>query len=145
MGLIIGLGAAQASTATIVSGLLIIGLADNMTDSLSIHMYQEAERLEERSAFRATTSNFVARILTVLGFVAIVLLLPQRASGVLALAWGCLLLAAIRHAVARARGASPLRETTKHLGVAALVIIASRLIGEWILAYVHSRRSKTLP
>ena len=50
MGLIIGLGAAGAGKATIVSGLLIVGFADNMTDSLSIHMYQEAEKLEERTA-----------------------------------------------------------------------------------------------
>ena len=41
--------------ATIVSGLLIVGFADNMTDSLSIHMYQEAEKLEERAAFRVTS------------------------------------------------------------------------------------------
>jgi len=35
MGLIIGLGAARAEMATIVSGLLIVGFADNMTDSLT--------------------------------------------------------------------------------------------------------------
>jgi VIT1/CCC1 family predicted Fe2+/Mn2+ transporter len=137
MGLIIGLGAARASTATIVSGLLIIGLADNMTDSLSIHMYQEAERLEERAAFRATMSNFLTRVLSALSFVGIALLLPHMYSGIVALSWGCLLLAMISYSVARARGASPWRETAKHLGVASLVIVASRLIGEWIVAHVN--------
>jgi len=137
MGLVIGLGAARASTATIVSGLLIVGLADNMTDSLSIHMYQEAERLDQRAAFKATTSNFVTRILTALSFVVVVLLLPRAYGGIVALSWGCLLLALISFAVAQARGASPLRETAKHLTVGALVIAASRLIGGWIAAYVH--------
>ncbi len=100
-------------------------------------MYQEAERLEEGPAFRATTSNFLACILIVLSFVAMVLLLPQRQGGLLALSWGCLLLAAISYAVARAPGVSPLWETAKHLGVASVVIVASRLIGVWILAYIH--------
>jgi len=137
MGLIIGLGAARASTATIVSGLLIVGLADNMTDSLSIHMYQEAERLEERAAFSATTSNFLARALIALSFVGMVLLLPHTYTGIAAFSWGCLLLAMISYTVARARGASPRRETVKHLGIACLVIVVSRLIGQWIVAHVN--------
>lgn len=136
MGLIIGLGAARASAATIVSGLLIVGLADNITDSLSIHVYQEAERLEQRAAFRATMSNFIVRVLIALSFVGVVLLLPNRYGGIVALCWGCLLLAVISYSVARVRGASPWRETGKHLGVASLVIVASRVIGAWIEAHV---------
>ena len=45
MGLIIGFGAAGISKPTIVAGLLIVGLADNLTDSLSIHIYQESEMI----------------------------------------------------------------------------------------------------
>jgi hypothetical protein len=47
---------------TIIAGLLIVGLADNVTDSLSIHIYQESERLEQHAAFRATISNFATRL-----------------------------------------------------------------------------------
>ena len=54
MGLIIGLDAATATKATILSGLLIVAIADNLTDSLSVHIYQESERLEPRAAFHAT-------------------------------------------------------------------------------------------
>ena len=38
MGLIIGLESATATTATIVSGLLIVAVTDNISDSLSIHI-----------------------------------------------------------------------------------------------------------
>jgi VIT1/CCC1 family predicted Fe2+/Mn2+ transporter len=137
MGLIIGLGTAATQTATIVSGLLIIAVADNITDSLSIHVYQEAERLEARSAFRATLTNFVARLLVALTFVIIVLVLPGPYAGIFALAWGFLLLAGLSYIVARARDVRPLPEVGKHLGVAILVIAASRLIGAWILQYVR--------
>src|ERR1017187_5090628 len=37
IGLIIGLDAATATKATILSGLLIVAIADNLTDSLSVH------------------------------------------------------------------------------------------------------------
>ena len=137
MGLIIGLGSATTGTATIVSGLLIVAVADNITDSLSIHVYQEAEKLEARSAFRATLTNFVARLLVALTFTIIVLALPGPYAGIVALAWGFFLLAGLSYVVARARAVRPLPEIGKHLGVAILVIAASRLIGSWILQYVQ--------
>ena len=136
MGLIVGLRAAGGGAATIVSALLIAGFADNMTDSLSIHMYQESERLEESTAFRTTLTNFAVRILAALSFVAIVLALPPASAGIAALLWGCLLLTAVSYALARERGVGPLLEVAKHLGVAFLVIAASRLIGVGIARYV---------
>jgi VIT1/CCC1 family predicted Fe2+/Mn2+ transporter len=137
MGLIIGLGSATTGTATIVSGLLIVAVADNITDSLSIHVYQEAEKLEARPAFRATLTNFVARLLVALTFAIIVLVLPGPYAGIVALAWGFFLLAGLSYVVARARDVRPMPEVGKHLGVAILVIAASRLVGSWILQYVR--------
>ena len=61
MALIFGLDAATATKSTIVSGLLIVALADNLTDALSMHVYEESHgRLLPREAFFATFSNFVA-------------------------------------------------------------------------------------
>ena len=73
VGLIIGFGAAGISKPTIVAGLLIIGFTDNLTDSLSIHIYQESEKLEEHSALRSTLGNFVTRLVISLSFVILVL------------------------------------------------------------------------
>jgi vacuolar iron transporter family protein len=137
MGVIIGLGAATAQTATIVSSLLIFAVADNISDSLSIHIYQEAEKLDERSAFRATLTNFVARLLIALSFVMIVVLLAYPYAGIVALVWGFLLLTGLSYALAKVRGVSPMPEIGKHLGVAVLVIAASRAIGSWIFLHVH--------
>jgi hypothetical protein len=76
LGLIIGLDAASASRATIVGGLLIVAIADNLTDSLSIHMYQESERLDTRKAFRATLINFATRLSLSLSFVLLMISFP---------------------------------------------------------------------
>ena len=137
MGLIIGLGSATVSPATIVGGLLIVAVADNITDSLSVHMYQEAEQLEARAAFRATLMNFVARLLITLTFAIVVLVLPNPYDAVIiALGWGLLLLAGLSYILARARDVRALPEVGKHLGVAMLVIAASRVVGLYILRYV---------
>ena len=100
-------------------------------------MYQEAEKLAERTAFKATLSNFVVRVLVALSFMAIVLALQSAYARIAALIWGCLLLAAISYSLAKERGVSPFSEVAKHLGVAFLVIAASRIIGSWISRYIH--------
>jgi len=76
MGLIIGLDAATATKAAVIGSLLIIGVADNLTDSLSVHIYQEAEHLAERRAFGTTIANYLARLTVTLSFVLLFLLLP---------------------------------------------------------------------
>ena len=69
MALITGLNAAGTGKATLITALLIIALAGNITDSLSIPIYQKSERLEEREAFIGTLSSFTARLLGSLSFV----------------------------------------------------------------------------
>jgi hypothetical protein len=137
MGLIVGLGAAAAAKAIILSGLLIVALADNLTGSLSLHVYQEAERLNGRAAFQATLTNFGARVLVALTFVVIVLVLPAPYAGTVALGWGVLLLATLSYLVAGAREVHPWPVVGKHLGIVALVIGVSRVIGAWIAQHVQ--------
>lgn len=130
MALIIGFDAAAVSRATIVSGLLVVALADNLSDSLSIHIYQEAERLERRRAFRATVRNFLARLLISLTFVAMVVLLPPRLMTYVAAGWSFTLLVTLTVVLARDRGANVMSEVWKHLVAAVGVFAVSRVVGE---------------
>ena len=132
MGLILGLDAATSSQRTIVSSLLIVALADNLTDSLSVHVYQEAERLESHQAFMATAANFVTRLLASLSFVALVIVTPRVLLIMVAGLWGFLLLTLLTYRLARARGANVGQEIMRHFAVAATVLLINRLLGTWI-------------
>jgi succinate dehydrogenase/fumarate reductase cytochrome b subunit len=132
MGLILGLDAAASSRQSITGVLLIVALADNLSDSLSVHVYQEAEQLESREAFRSTLANFVTRLLVALSFVVLVIALPRHALVAVTLAWGFFLLALLTFRIARARGARVGKEIAKHVVIAAIVIVTSRWLGTWI-------------
>ncbi len=130
LALMVGLDAATATKSTIVSGLLIVALADNLTDALSMHIYQESERrLQAQDAFRATLGNFVTRLLLALTFVLLVWLLPLGSAIVLSAAWGLLLLLALTWALARERRVSFVSEAFKHVAAALAVILVSRGVG----------------
>jgi len=133
MALIVGLDAATATTATVVGSILIAGLADNLTDSLSVHMYQESERLPEREAFRTTLVNFAVRLAVSLSFALLFVLLPRTAAVRASLIWGFVLLSVLSYVVARRRSVPPFAEIWKHGLVATVVIAVSKGIGSWIL------------
>ncbi len=137
MGIIVGFDAAMPR-GTVITSLLIIALADNISDSLSIHVYQESEKLGGKAAFRATLTNFGARLLVALSFVGLVALIPPRWSVLVSLTWGLLLLSALTFSVARARGLKPAPEILKHVAVAVLVIAVSRAAAAAISAWVPS-------
>jgi VIT1/CCC1 family predicted Fe2+/Mn2+ transporter len=132
MALIVGLDAVDASKKTMISALLIAALADNLTDSLSIHIYQESEHMAQREALRGTLSNFAARLGLGLSFAGLVALLPLPLAPAAALGWGMVLLAVLSWVLARERRVSPVPEVARHVVVAALVIFVSRVIGNWI-------------
>ncbi|HET8569597.1 MAG TPA: hypothetical protein VFM93_11510 [Candidatus Limnocylindria bacterium] len=135
MALIFGLDAATATKSTIVGGRLIVALADNLTDALSMHIYQESERrLEQREAFVATWSHFVTRLLLALTFVLLVVLFPIASAAVASAVWGLSLLVALTWALARERKVSFAVELGKHCALALAVILASRGIGAFITA-----------
>jgi len=137
VALIVGFGSADVPKSVIVSSLLIVGLADNRTDTLSIHVFQESELLEQGAAFRATIGNFLARACISATFVSLMVLLSGSLAVLSCLAWGSILLVGLTYFVARNRGASVTSELIKHIGLAAVVIVASSLIGNWIGIFIH--------
>jgi len=132
MALIGGLSAADATKPVIVSALLIAALADNLTDTLSIHVFQESEQLDQKAAFSGTITNFITRLLLCISFAALVGLFPPVHVAKAATAWGMLVLATLTYLVARERKTKPWLEVVKHLSIASAVIIVSGAIGHWI-------------
>jgi VIT1/CCC1 family predicted Fe2+/Mn2+ transporter len=135
--LVSGLSAAGATRPIIVSALLIAALADNLIDALSIHVFQESERLEQKDALTGTITNFAARLLLCASFVVLVVFLPLALAATAAIVWGVVLLASLTYLVARERNVQPLPEVIKHLLVAAAAIIASNGIGHGIGAVLR--------
>jgi vacuolar iron transporter family protein len=136
MGLVVAFDAGTTSRATLISGLLVIAIADNLADSLAIHVYQESENLDSRRAFRSTLANYVTRLVVAGSFVTLALVMPARSLVPVVLAWGMALLCTLTYFVARARGVAPGLEVLKHLAVAIVVIVVSRGLGAWIVARV---------
>ncbi len=130
--LISGLSAAGATRPVVVSALLIAAIADNLTDALSIHIFQESEHLAKREALAGTVTNFLARLLLCSSFIPLVWIFPPSYVQTAGVVWGMSLLSVLTYFVARERRANVVAEILKHLVVAMAVITISRTAGHWI-------------
>ena len=136
MALIAGLSRGASSKSSIIASLLIIAVADNISDSLSLHIYKESEGADRKEIGASTYGNFIARFLVVLTFVALVALLPAELAVILASVWGLALLTVLSYSIAKMKQTHPPTEIVWHLVVAVVVVLASSLLGRFIRGWL---------
>lgn len=134
--LIVGLGSAQTGKAPLIGALLTIALADNISDSLGIHLYKETEGGGSQLSLLATVLNFTARLLVSLSFVAIVLVSSVGQSIVIGVAWGLVLITLINYLIARNNSRASIWEISQHVLVAIAVVVLSRYVGYLVAKYL---------
>ncbi|MCX5706727.1 MAG: hypothetical protein NTW13_03580 [Candidatus Omnitrophica bacterium] len=134
LGLIVGLRTDVHAKISIIGGMLIIALADNISDSVGIHIYQESECIETREIWISTISNFITRLLVSLIFILLVIFLPIKIAVISSVVWGLFLLGAMSYKIAKDKGVNPYTALFEHVGIALLVIIASNFIGKLLIA-----------
>ena len=134
LGLIIGLDSLSHPRLSIIGGILVIALADNISDSVGIHIYQESECITDREVWFSTFSNFFARVLVSLTFIILVLALPIRLAVSCSIVWGLSLLAFMSYTIAKDRGVNPYRAIFEHTSIAIFVIIASSFVGKFLIS-----------
>jgi vacuolar iron transporter family protein len=133
LGLITGLNSTANAKFSIITSILIIAVADNISDSFGIHVYQESEHIDRREVWLSTGTNFLARLLVSLVFVLLVALLPIGPAVVASLLYGLLLLALISYIIAKDEKVSPFLTIVEHLGIALVVILLSEFVGKGLL------------
>ncbi|HTX19560.1 MAG TPA: hypothetical protein VMG34_12970 [Bacteroidota bacterium] len=129
VSLIVGLGSAGAGKGPILGGLLTMAVADNISDSLGIHLYKESEGFGESLSSLATVLNFLSRLFVSLSFIAIVLACSVHQSILAGIVWAILLLNIVSYLLTRANGNNSALEIIKHVSVAVVVIALSRWLG----------------
>jgi len=133
LGLITGLNSTANAKFSIITSILVIAVADNISDSFGIHVYQESEHVNRREVWVSTATNFLARLLVSLVFVLLVALLPIGPAVICSLIYGFLLLALISYIIAKDEKVNPFMMIVEHLGIALVVILLSEFVGKELL------------
>lgn len=133
LGLITGLNAGTQSLTAVLGGILVIAVADSMSDALGIHLAEESDPdTDHRHVWSATIVTFLTKFVFALSFAVPLLLMPLGPAVMASIAWGMLVIVVLSYMLARAQGEAPLGIILEHCGIATLVVVLSHIIGAWV-------------
>lgn len=135
LAFIVGLSQSINSKFAIIISLLVFAVADNISDSLGLHIFQESDLKKSKVVNVSTFSNFFARFMIVVVFVLLVAFLPIDYAVIISIIFGISLLAVLSYFIAKEQKTNPYRSILEHLAIAILVIVVSYFLREWIINF----------
>ena len=137
LGLIVGLHSSTHSQLVVIGGILVIAIADALSDALGIHISEEAENKHtEKEIWESTVTTFLSKFLFAMTFVVPVLFLPLSTAIVVSVIWGLSMISVFSFHMAMQQGTRPHRVVLEHLTITIIVIITTQCMGNWVSAFV---------
>ena len=133
LGLIVGLHSSTHSKLVVISGILIIAIADAFSDALGIHISEESENKHtEKEIWASTLSTFFTKFIFALTFVIPVILFPLSTAIIISVIWGLFIISIFSFKIASEQKKNPLIVVLEHLIISIIVIAATYYIGDWV-------------
>jgi len=133
LGLIVGLNSSTHSKLIIIGAILIIAIADALSDSLGIHISEESENHHStKEIWESTFSTFFSKFIFALTFIIPILLFQLSTAIIVSIIWGLSLIAIFSYYISRKGKIPTYKVILEHLIIAILVIIVTYYVGEWI-------------
>ena len=132
LGLIVGLHASTHSSIIIIGGILVIAIADALSDAMGIHISEESENKHTtKQIWESTIATFLSKFVFALTFIIPILLFSLSTAIIISIIWGLLLIALFSIYIAKQQNIKPYKVVIEHLLIAIVVIIITHYIGGW--------------
>jgi vacuolar iron transporter family protein len=131
LGLMIGLATSTGSRLAVIGGILTIAIADAFSDSLGVHISEEAgsKRTKDKSIWESTLATFFSKLIFALTFLIPVLIFNLQIALVISIIWGLLLITVFSYYIAKRNDHSISKAILEHLIITIIVIILTYLVG----------------
>ncbi len=133
LGLIVGLHSGTHSKILIIGGILVIAVADAMSDALGIHVSEEShKKCSQKEIWESTFATLFSKFVIALIFLIPIIILDLSVAIIISVLWGLLLIGIVSYYIARQKTEKAWKIVLEHLGIAIIVIIITHYIGDWV-------------
>lgn len=138
LGMIVGMHSATSSKLAVVAGIVVMAIADGLSDAVGLHTAEEAEvengrrKHTSKEIWLTTLFAFLSVSGFTLTFAIPILLFPLETAVFLAIAWGMLLLILLNFYIAKIRKENPTKLISEHILLAIFVVIVSHVVGSLV-------------
>lgn len=138
LGLMVGLDAGTHSADVVMAGIIVIAIADAMSDAVAIHMSEETNADEaESTIWPETIASFFSKFLIALLFVLPVRLFELDIAIKFNVVFGLVLIAVLSYFIAKMEKRNVWKMVSSHVLITILVVIVTKYVGAWAETLKH--------
>jgi len=137
LGMMVGIYAGTRSRTSVLGSILIIAIADALSDSLGVHMSEQSEHKHTSTEiWESTLYTFLSKFIFASTFLIPVMIFKLELAVIISVIWGLSLLTLLSFHLAKDEGTPPWKVIFEHLFVAVVVIIATHSVGLFIRRFL---------
>lgn len=129
LGLIIGLNSGTHSRLVVVSGILVIAVADGLSDAIGIHLSEETDKKSNKAVWQTTISTFCSKFVFALSFMAPVMLFPLNIAILISILYGITIVCVLTYCIQTKKNNKPWKMMLEHVILTCIVVIVSHIVG----------------
>jgi VIT1/CCC1 family predicted Fe2+/Mn2+ transporter len=133
LGMIVGLHSSTHSKIFVLGGILVIAVADALSDAMGIHFSEESENKHSfREIWESTVATFLSKFTFALTFIVPILLFELSTAIVLCIIWGAILTIFFSIYLAKSQNKKIFQTVVEHLVLLFIVVIITHFVGDWV-------------
>jgi len=131
LGLIAGLHSGTQSKLAILVGIVVLAVADALSDAIGIHISEEAEdEHTTHELWQSAFFTFISKLCVALSFVIPLELFDFYTAIFASIIWGALLISVFSYLMAKSQKQNPTRVIAEHVIVMLAVVVLAHFIGD---------------
>ncbi|KPJ72816.1 hypothetical protein AMJ52_05120 [candidate division TA06 bacterium DG_78] len=133
LGMIVGLHSSTHSKIFVLGGILVIAIADALSDAMGIHFSEESENKHSfKEIWESTVATFLSKFIFALTFVIPILLFELSTAIILCITWGVTLTMIFSIYLAKSQNKKIIQTVVEHLVLIIVVVIITHFVGDWV-------------
>lgn len=133
LGLMVGLNSSTNSKKAVIGGVLVIAIADALSDATGIHMSEESEnKHSEGEIWQSTFWTFLGKLIFGLTFIPALIFLELKRAVFVNIFWGIFLVFCLSYFLARLQKKKVFSVVFEHILILIIVISLANFIGSFI-------------
>ena len=133
LGLMMGLYSGTQDRVIVIGGILIIAIADSLSDAFGIHVSEEAENKHtQKEIWESTLSTFFSKFIIASSFIIPVLIIELKIAVYVSVIYGLSLLSILSFYIGKEQKRKTWIAIFEHIIIAVVVIITAYYVGHFI-------------
>ena len=137
LGVIIGLHSGTQSKLAVLVGIIVLAIADALSDAMGIHVSEESEMEHTtKEVWESSFFTFISKLSIALSFIIPVEFLDLSTAILASVLWGLFIISVFSFYMAKSQGQSPYKVMTEHVLIALFVVILAHYLGDVIHGFI---------